>query len=98
MNMMPTPRPGGLEPFDTPGAVAINRARLAHLASLGLPLSGTRILQVGSGVVHHAQVYLERDCTVVCIDRQRENIRRCAGTILVSSLTWRTSIPAISRR
>ena len=35
---------GGIETFDTPEAAAINRARLAHLDSLGLPIAGKRVL------------------------------------------------------
>ena len=42
---------GGIECFDTTQALEINRARLAHLAALGLPLAGQRVLEVGAGVV-----------------------------------------------
>jgi SAM-dependent methyltransferase len=68
------PHGGGVECFDTPAAMAINRARLDHLQSLGLPLEGKRILDVGCGVGHLAQFFLQRGCEVVCVDGREENI------------------------
>jgi SAM-dependent methyltransferase len=63
-----------MEAFDAPGALAINRARLAHLASLALPLAGKRVLDVGCGVGHLAQFFVERGCDVVCVDGRAENV------------------------
>lgn len=51
-----------------------NRARLAHLASLELPISG-RVLEVGSGPGDHTGFYLERGCTVVATDARVECLR-----------------------
>lgn len=68
------PEGGAIETFDTPEAVAINRARLAHLTSLDLPIWGKRVLDVGCGVGHHASFFVERGCSVVCIDGRAENI------------------------
>lgn len=65
---------GGLEAFDTPEALQINRARLGHLASLGLPLQGRTVLDVGCGVGHLAQFFVARDCRVVGVDGRGENI------------------------
>ena len=65
---------GGIETFDTPEAAAINRARLAHLDSLGLPVAGKRVLDVGCGVGHHGAFYWERGCSVLCVDAREENI------------------------
>lgn len=62
------------ETFDQEDAVRINQARLAHPDTLALAITGKRVLDAGSGVGHHAQFYLERDCTVVCNDGRRENI------------------------
>lgn len=45
-----------------------NKARLAHLASLGLPLHHRRVLEVGSGPGDHTGFYIERDCTVFAVD------------------------------
>jgi SAM-dependent methyltransferase len=65
---------GGVETFDTEGAHAINRARMGHLDSLGLPLDGKRVLDVGSGVGHLAQYFVGRGCRVVCVDARDKNI------------------------
>jgi SAM-dependent methyltransferase len=70
------PPDGGVEGFDTEDARAINQARLEHLGSLGLPLTGRRVLDVGSGPGHLAQFFVERGCTVVSTDTREENIAR----------------------
>jgi FkbM family methyltransferase len=67
---------GGLGVFDGPDALAINRARLAHLESLGLPLSGRSVLDAGCGVGHLAQFFVERACRTLCVDARSENIDR----------------------
>ena len=67
---------GGFGVFDAPDALAINRARLAHLESLGLPLSGKSVLDAGCGVGHLAQFFVERECRTVCVDARSENIDR----------------------
>lgn len=41
-----------LRPFDREDAHALNKARMEHLLSLGLPLAGARVLEVGAGVGH----------------------------------------------
>ena len=43
---------GGVQVFDTPGALALNAARMDHLESLGLSLKGKRALDLGCGVGH----------------------------------------------
>ena len=68
------PAAAGVETFDTEEAARINQARLAHLETLGLLLAGKRVLDAGCGVGHHAEFYVERGCTVVCIDGRSENI------------------------
>lgn len=70
----PRPRDGGVEVFDTPAALAINAARMNHLGSLGLPLEGRRVLDVGCGVGHLAQFFAKQRCRVVCIDGRKENL------------------------
>lgn len=73
----------GPEVFDAPEAIAINMARMQHLDSLGLPLAGRSVLDVGCGVGHLARFFLERRCRVVCVDGRQENIeelkRRYSG-------------------
>lgn len=63
-----------LEVFESDLATAINRARLEHLASLGLPLAGRSVLDVGGGVGHLAQFFAERGCRVLSTDARRENV------------------------
>jgi SAM-dependent methyltransferase len=70
------PAGGGDETFDTPEALALNRARLAHLDSLGLPLQNRSVLDVGCGVGHLMQFFLDRNCRVVGVDGRAENIER----------------------
>jgi FkbM family methyltransferase len=62
--------------FDTEDALAINQARLQHLASLGLPLDHRKVLDVGCGVGHLARFFVERGCAVTCIDVRQENVSR----------------------
>jgi SAM-dependent methyltransferase len=45
-----------------------NIARLQHLASLGLPISGKRILELGAGIGDHTIFYLHRNCRVLAIE------------------------------
>ncbi len=68
------PPGGGPETFDQPESLAINQARLTHLASLQLPLEGKTVLDVGCGVGHLAQFFVKRDCSVVCVDGREQNI------------------------
>ena len=70
----PLPEGGGTQTFDTPAAMEINQARLAHLESLGLPLNNRSVLDVGCGVGHLAQFFIKRNCHVVCLDGRTENI------------------------
>jgi FkbM family methyltransferase len=65
----------GPGPFDTPEALELNRARLDHLATLGLPLDGRSVLDVGCGVGHLAQFFVDRNCRVKCVDGREENVR-----------------------
>ena len=67
--------PGDVECFDAPDALSINRARLSNLESLGLPLQDKSVLDVGCGVGHLAQFFVERQCRVVCLDARAENIQ-----------------------
>jgi 2-polyprenyl-3-methyl-5-hydroxy-6-metoxy-1,4-benzoquinol methylase len=68
------PVDGGEETFETPEAHAINRARLEHLASLELPLAGRRVLDVGAGVGHLAQFFVERGCDVLAVEARAQNV------------------------
>jgi SAM-dependent methyltransferase len=74
LNAEGRPSDGGVECFDTPAALAINRGRLDHLAGLGLPLAGKTVLDVGCGVGHLAQFFVKRGCKVTCVDGRAENV------------------------
>jgi SAM-dependent methyltransferase len=52
-----------------------NARRLEHLASLGLPLSGKTVLELGAGVGDHSTFFLDRGCSVVSVEPRQENIR-----------------------
>jgi len=70
-----TPSDGGTQvAFDTDAALAINRARLAWLGDLGLPIEQSRVLDLGCGVGHFISFYTDRGCTVVAVDGREENI------------------------
>src|ERR1039457_4264322 len=45
-----------------------NRARLAHLESLCLPLANCRVLELGSGPGDHTGFYVQRKCAIVSVD------------------------------
>lgn len=45
-----------------------NQRRLEHLASLGLPLSGKTVLEVGAGIGDHTSFFIDRECAVTCSD------------------------------
>jgi SAM-dependent methyltransferase len=64
---------GSTLPFDTPEALAINKARLDHLDSLlGDYLRGKRVLEVGSGVGNLSSFFYERGCRVISVEGRWE--------------------------
>ena len=68
------PDDGGLIVFEQDAAQEINRARIAHINSLGLELSKSRVLDVGCGVGHFTRYYTELECQVVGVDGRPDNI------------------------
>jgi hypothetical protein len=68
---------GSSSPYDvflTPNALAINRARQEHLASIGLDLNNKRILEVGAGIGLHTDFFLNLKCDVTVTDGNKENV------------------------
>jgi hypothetical protein len=45
-----------------------NLCRQEHLATLGLPLAGKTVLEVGAGIGDHTGFLLDRGCRVTCTD------------------------------
>src|SRR3989338_3286919 len=67
-------KPDAFWEFDNSKALNINQARLSHLKSLELNLSGKKVLDAGCGIGHLAPFFKSYGCSVVCIDARRENI------------------------
>jgi hypothetical protein len=51
-----------------------NARRLEHLASLGIPVSGMSVLEVGAGIGDHSHYYLDRQCQVTITEARKENL------------------------
>lgn len=62
-----------------------NQRRLEHLASLGLPLFGKRVLEPGAGTGYHSLFYLDRGCHVTAIEPRSEN---CAAYRKQIEASW----------
>jgi SAM-dependent methyltransferase len=67
------PEPGPAV-FDAPSALEINRARMEHLRSLGLPLAGKSVLDVGAGVGYLARELAGMGCRVHCVEGREDNV------------------------
>lgn len=51
-----------------------NHRRQEHLSSLGLPLSGLRVLEVGAGIGDHTGFFLDRGCQVTITEGREVNL------------------------
>jgi hypothetical protein len=60
--------------FHTNEYLRHNARRLEHLASLGLQLSGSTVLEVGAGIGDHSSFYLDRDCDLTITEAREENL------------------------
>jgi SAM-dependent methyltransferase len=60
--------------FLEPNALAINEARLNHLASLHLPVEGKSVLEVGAGIGLLTKFFEARGCSVLSTDARKENL------------------------
>jgi len=74
-----------------------NQRRLEHLATLGLPLAGRSVIEVGAGIGDHTGFFLDRGCSVIATDGRTENVellRRRFPTLEVSRLDLDDPDPA----
>ena len=66
--------PGPVSAFHSEEYLRHNARRLEHLASLGLPLAGRSVLEVGAGIGDHTSFFLDRGCRVTSSDGRPENV------------------------
>lgn len=52
-----------------------NQRRLEHLASLGLKIAGSSVLEVGAGIGEHTSFFLDRGCKVTAIEARQDNMK-----------------------
>ena len=74
----PIPTGGGVIVFNDEAAAAINRARIDFIRSLGVSFAGLRVLDLGCGVGHFAQMYSSLGASVVAVDGREDNVREMA--------------------
>ena len=65
-------------PFAEAGYQALNLARQEHLASLGLPIAGRTVLEVGAGVGDHTEFFNARGCDITVTDARPVNVAEIA--------------------
>src|SRR5579883_1460656 len=63
-----------LDVFFESSALAINEARLVHLANLGFDFEGKRVLEVGAGICLHTAFFQERHSDVLSTDGNPINV------------------------
>jgi hypothetical protein len=80
--------------FDSKSALEINKARLDHLASLGIALDGKKVLEVGAGIGLLTSFFTRRSCDVTSTEARvklnKENLirhPRRKGRVLQIDLT-----------
>ena len=60
--------------FETADALHINRARMDHLASLGLPIDGRSVIEVGAGIGLLSAFFETRGCRLLSTDGRDDNV------------------------
>lgn len=64
--------------FETADALHINRARLDHLASLGLDIDGRRVIEVGAGIGLLSVFFEARGCQLLSTEGRSDNLAEIA--------------------
>ena len=62
--------------FHSPHYLRHNARRLEHLASLGIPVKGMHVLEVGAGIGDHSHFFLDRGCPMTITEARPELIAR----------------------
>jgi len=62
------------EAFHSDHYLRHNARRLEHLASLGIPVAGMTVLELGAGIGDHSHYYLDRGCTVSITEARNEKL------------------------
>jgi hypothetical protein len=69
------PRREALSAFHGHHYLRHNARRQEHLASLGIPLAGASVLEVGAGIGDHSHYFVDRGCRMTITDARPENCR-----------------------
>ncbi len=70
----PPAHPAPLETFHSYACLRHNARRQEHLASLGLPIEGKTVLEVGAGAGDHTHFFIDRGCRVTVTEGRAENL------------------------
>jgi SAM-dependent methyltransferase len=66
--------PSPVEAFHNSDYLRHNQRRQEHLASLGLPLAGRSVLELGAGIGDHSSFFLDRGCDMTISEARGENV------------------------
>lgn len=67
--------PANVSEFRSDTYTRHNARRLEHLASLGIPVRGMTVLEVGAGIGDHSHYFIDRECRMVITEAHPENLR-----------------------
>ncbi len=65
--------------FQTWDTGRLNQRRLEHLATLGVPLHRTTVLEVGAGIGNLTSFFMDRGCEVTTTEARPENLKVLAA-------------------
>jgi hypothetical protein len=64
-----------VDKFHSDSYLRHNQRRLEHLASLHLPIHGSKLLEVGAGIGDHTSFFIDRGCKVVSTEARDSNLQ-----------------------